>query len=92
MLAGAYRIRRKGARFRAKGPGYANAKGHCELRTQGQEVRPAYSVRCVWRSVIDETREESWVQTLKGPVCCYRQQGAVGVYSVASSLWKLGGG
>lgn len=38
------------------------------------------------RSVTDETRGESWAQTSKGGVCCCRQEGAVGVSFVGSSL------
>lgn len=49
-------------------------------------------IRGMCRSVTDETREESWVQTLKGHVCYYRQQRALGVHVVGRSFfWKLSG-
>lgn len=69
------------------------AKGHCEFRTWGEKFQHACTLRCMHRSITDETREESWAQILKGHVCRYRQQGAVGVSFVGSScFWKLSGG
>lgn len=44
------------------------------------------------RTCVEETREEGWVQNLKGHMRCCRQQGAVGVYVIGSSLQKLSRG